>query len=526
MQLTVRQKLRFIGALGVLGIVAITALAVISQNRLSSAIDRQVVTARALKNQVEMDMMHDALRGDVYGALLAQSDEERNAARADVAEHAELMRSLLAENEALDLPDDVIEATRAVADDVDTYTTSAIELVDVALASPVDGRAGLPAFIERFEALEASLAGVSDGVEASAASAAADARDGADAVRTLLLVAAALVAVGVGVSVWRIAASITGRLQRIVDALDRVADLDLTVSVADDRHDELGRMSRALDRTVAATGVALASIRKSADRLGQASEHLEQASRLMGGHAEQATDSVMAVSSAASQVSASVQHVAAGTDELSASVRDIARSTSEAAQVATEGVDTTVRTAGYLRRLGDSSNEIVSVVDVVASIAEQTNLLALNATIEAARAGEAGRGFAVVANEVKDLAQATARATADIKQKIEAIVADTGVSVTAIDEVVTVIHRINDIQSSIASAVEEQSATTDEIARSLAEAAGATDGITSSIGVVAGISQETTAIARDTQAAASELRELASELRSAVARFCLATTAG
>src|SRR4029079_18201927 len=124
-----------------------------------------------------------------------------------------------------------------------------------------------------------------------------------------------------------------------------------------------------------------------------------------------------------------------------------------------------------MARLGESSTAIGNVVKVITSIAEQTNLLALNATIEAARAGDAGKGFAVVASEVKDLAQETARATEDISRRVDAIQTDTEGAVTAIDQISQVISRINEFQTTIASAVEEQTATTSEMNRSVSEAA-------------------------------------------------------
>ncbi len=155
-------------------------------------------------------------------------------------------------------------------------------------------------------------------------------------------------------------------------------------------------------------------------------------------------------------------------EEMTASIREIAKNANEAARVATQAVKVAETTNSTVGKLGESSAEIGKVIKVITSIAQQTNLLALNATIEAARAGEAGKGFAVVANEVKELAKETAKATEDISQKIEAIQTDTRGAVAAIGQIGTIINQINDIQNTIASAVEEQTATTNEISRNVA----------------------------------------------------------
>ena len=153
------------------------------------------------------------------------------------------------------------------------------------------------------------------------------------------------------------------------------------------------------------------------------------------------------------------------------------------------------------------------MIKVITSIAQQTNLLALNATIEAARAGEAGKGFAVVANEVKELAKQTAAATEDISRKIEAIQNDTKRSVQAIQEIGGIIGQINDYQNTIATAVEEQAATTAEIARSAAEASHASEKISTSIDNVSSAANSASEGAANTLAAAEELARLASGLR-------------
>lgn len=260
----------------------------------------------------------------------------------------------------------------------------------------------------------------------------------------------------------------------------------------------------------------LQAVAQNAQALSSASEELAANSQQMVSNAEETATQAGVVSAAAEQVSKNVQTVASGTEEMSASIKEIAKNAQEAAKVASSAVKAAETTNATIGKLGESSAEIGKVIKVITSIAQQTNLLALNATIEAARAGEAGKGFAVVANEVKELAKETAKATEDISQKIEAIQSDTKSAVTAITEISSVINKINDYQNTIATAVEEQTATTNEMSRNVAEAAKGSTEIAQNITGVAQAAKSTTSGANDTQKASGELSRMATVLQEIV----------
>ena len=319
--------------------------------------------------------------------------------------------------------------------------------------------------------------------------------------------------------------AVVGPLQDVAAVVDSLAGGDLTVQVTHEYAGDFKKLSDSVNTLAVQVRTAIQQIGKNTQALVSAAEELNKVSQQMGASAEETSAQANVVSAASGQVTNNVSTVATGADEMGASIKEIAKNTAEATQVATSAVKTAEATNLTITKLGQSSAEIGQVIKVITSIAQQTNLLALNATIEAARAGEAGKGFAVVANEVKELAKETAKATEDISRKIEAIQGDTKGAVSAIGQIGTVIGQINDIQTTIASAVEEQSATTSEISRNLAEAAKGSADINHNIAGVAEAAKNTAAGAAETQKSSHALERMAAELQSLVGQFKYEDTA-
>jgi methyl-accepting chemotaxis protein len=331
-----------------------------------------------------------------------------------------------------------------------------------------------------------------------------------------VLVVGLLVGLVLAVSVARL---IVGAVRKVSYVAEGLAAGDLTRSANVDARDELGQMARALDAATVSLREAIGAVATSSQRLASSSEEMSSVSAQISASAEESSTQAGVVSAAAEQVSSNVHTVATSAEEMGASIREIAHNATEAARVAAAAVTGAETANTTVARLGESSVEIGNVIKVITSIAEQTNLLALNATIEAARAGEAGKGFAVVATEVKDLAQETAKATEDISRRIQTIQSDSNAAVEAIAHIAEVIGEINGFQSTIASAVEEQSATTSEMSRNVAEAATGATEIASNITGVATAAQSTTEGVNEARRTAEDLARMSGELEQLVGRF-------
>jgi len=336
--------------------------------------------------------------------------------------------------------------------------------------------------------------------------------------RSVILVSIGLLVL-IGLLAVTISRGITRPLKETMDLLPALAEGDLTRRTSIHTHDEIGHMSDNLARAMDNLQETIKAIAGNAQTLAGASEEMTSVSQQMGANAEETSAQADVVSGASEQINSNIQTVAAGIEELSASAKEIAGNAAEAATVAETAVESASVANATIAKLDQSSSEIGEIINSITSIAQQTRLLALNATIEAARAGEAGKGFAVVANEVKDLAMETAKASDDISQKIEAIQADSKDAVSAIGQISDIITRINEFQTTIASAVEQQSGTANEIAQNVNVAAKGSIEISQNISGVAEAAQSTSTGANDTQQAAGELSRMASELQQLVGKF-------
>lgn len=324
-----------------------------------------------------------------------------------------------------------------------------------------------------------------------------------------------------------VVSSITKPLKKGVELARRIEDGDLTTDIQLDQKDEVGDLINALNNMAKNLRTVFGEVTSYAASLDNASTNLEalsgqlsdgatnmnERSNTLATAAEEMSTNMSSVSTSAEQSTANVNTVATAAEEMTATVNEIAQNTEKSRQVTSNAVMSVEKASGKVDELSRAASEITKVTEVIVEIAEQTKLLALNATIEAARAGEAGKGFAVVANEVKELAKQTNEATDDIRNKIETMRKSADSTVQEIELIHTVINDVNEIVVNIASAVEEQAATTRDIASNIGQAAAGIQDMTRNVTQAAEVSQSITTDILNVKQSSDELKNAGDMLR-------------
>jgi methyl-accepting chemotaxis protein len=522
-----------------------------SNAALTSSISQNLILAHATRNQGSADLMHDALRGDVYRALHAARVDRtlRPDIEEDLNDHLAQLRRDIDESKKLALSDEIRSALANVETPLTAYAKSASSLVEMAFESTKEAEQGLPDFVQKFDALEEAMENISGRIAEASERVEQEAGALAAVTRWMNTAAAALsVLMTIGLCLYLIR-GVLRPVSGMTKTMRTLASGDTSVEVIGaKRRDEIGEMARAVavfrdnaqemehlrmeqERTrhqsEADKRHMMAELAQSFEakvgtlvqRLSIAAGGLEHTAQLMTAAANRTTQQSVGVATTAQQTSANVQTVAAATEELSISIREIASQVMQSSQIAERAVSDAQRTNQTVQTLAASAEKIGHVVNLISTIASQTNLLALNATIEADRAGEAGKGFAVVATEVKELASQTSRATDEISAHIAGVQQATTDAVQAIQAIARTIREMSQISTSIAAAIEEQGAATSEIARNVQEAARGTEFVTGSISEVRQGAGDTGTAATQVLSSAQELTRHSANLGQEVKHF-------
>ncbi|WP_033344418.1 methyl-accepting chemotaxis protein [Catenuloplanes japonicus] len=511
-----------IGSIVVFALLSLVVTAGMAMTALGDVTARAGELERAsvsTRQALEADMAHDAIRGDVQRALLATTADERQEAASDLSAHIEIITQKIKDfAEGTGESAAVRTAAQAVLPVIETYTGLATRTMG-AITTPGQAPASYADFVASFSAVEDQLPTVSDALAAQASAASAAVQDQQSRAQWQVGLSQATCAVLLGALAWFVLRAIRRPLLEVVEVLAALAQGDLTRRATVSSKDELGRMAGAANAAIDSVRTTMVAFLDSAHEIHRSSRRVSEAAGRITAAAEGASERAGGATEASAQMSANIGTIAQGSTEMSASIREISQSANEAVRVATDAAAAAAATNDTMTKLGESSAEIDHVVRSITAIAAQTNLLALNATIEAARAGEMGKGFAVVAGEVKDLAQETSRATEGIVGQVQAIQADTQAAQEAIAQITGIIERINEFQTTIAGAVDEQSATTGEMNRNMSEATGRGEEIAGTMGEVSRAVRVTLDESATSREEADRLSGMADELVGLIGHY-------
>ncbi len=339
------------------------------------------------------------------------------------------------------------------------------------------------------------------------------------ALKIKILITVVIACLVIAVIALFISRTLSAPIIKCVDMAKTIAKGDLTQRLEIDQGDEIGILAKSLNKMskdlrtmfadiAADTKILTASsaeLLTTSEKIATNSMQTAEKSNSVAAASEEMSTNMDSVASATEQATANIQLIVTASEEMTSTINEIAGNTARGSETTSQAVKKAREVSEKVDKLDRASIEISKVTETISDISEQTNLLALNATIEAARAGEAGKGFAVVAGEIKTLAQQTAEATSEIKDKISDVQTTTAESVTAIESIVLVINEVNDIVTTVATAIEEQSATTREISNNVGQIAEGIQEVNDNINQTSAVVGEVTRDISDVSQAAEQM---------------------
>ncbi len=534
MNWTIRNKLFGLSFAGLVLALAVGISGYWGITRTGSGLSEVAVTGMALRNHLEANLMHNALRADVLSGLVAENPKEQAAVMSQIEEHSKRFKEALAANRQLNIDPQVKAALEQAQPALEEYVQSAQEMAKLAIADRKMARAQLDIFQQVFQDLDGQMRKLSDMVQNNATKAEGD---GMSALRTAR-VAMALFCLLSFVCLTLAAALITKRITNSISALvasaKAIAAGDLTIAdLKIHSQDELGELTDAINRMKEGLRLMIGSVATTAERVASASEEMSSASTQQAQGAETQRQQADHVATAMTQMAATVLQVSENSNKAADAARNAAELAKTGGKIVEDAIakmraiaDSVGQSSQKVEGLGRSSNQIGEIVGVIDEIADQTNLLALNAAIEAARAGEQGRGFAVVADEVRKLAERTSKATKEISSMIRGIQAETKTAVEAMQGGSRQVQEGVDTTAQAGRSLADIIRTADKvgemvsyIAAASAQQSNATEEVNANIDRISKITREAAAGSQQSARACSDLSGMALDLQKMVSQF-------
>ncbi|VXD00549.1 Methyl-accepting chemotaxis protein [Pseudomonas sp. 8Z] len=531
----IRHKMIACGVVSILTAALLGGVGFWGVTRLAAAMADNELSVSALRNHLEGDMMHDALRADVLAAFTTDPNDSAavQQVRDDLAEHSAWFQRAMDANAKLPLPTTIRQAIDASQPALTAYIDQARSIVDKALREPRTAQADMPAFRSSFTALEDKNEALSSLIEAHTSNAREASQAAVSQAAAILMLGIGLTCALLGLITWRLMRSVLPPLEKSVAAAKAIAQGNLREHIDIDSDDESGQLQQALAEMQS-------NLRQMIDSIRQQSQHLQQTVDGLGATSQSILHAATEQSEGATSIAAAMEQMIQNIAQIAHHSRDAQSICAQSEELAGNGGQVILdvvegmnhiaaavnESSTSITALGQSSEQINSIIQVIKSIAEQTNLLALNAAIEAARAGEAGRGFAVVADEVRNLAARTAQSTQEITAMIELIRSSTSTAVasmqsgvTSVGQGVSLARQAGESISSIRNGTQRAAHVVQEISHNIDEQSKASHEVAQRVEQIAQMSQRNTQTVGELTTAAHALSEVAQAMQGSVQRF-------